>query len=176
MKPFDDLRSQAEAEQDWLAQDELVMQELEALLTSTPMVEPPAGFVDRFEARLERRLSRRRTVLGVSVLSVVLVAAAALLFWNVTDAGLALLNTLLSFDVMNSLVNSSIGLLEGGLVSLTVLGRLLVRLAETSMLLLSSPVFWGYITLAIGIVAFWTQLLRRLMFSQLSVAPGRQIS
>ncbi len=140
--------------------------QLDQLFIQAPMIAPPSDFVAKFETRLERRVHRRRTVIGVSVIGIILMLATGLLVWTLIGSGAAAWELLSKGGVLGNLLEF-VGALAVGISAfikiVTLMGRALMQTARY-------PAFWGYMMLATGIVTFWAQLLRRFHFEQQPVS------
>ena len=144
----------------------VALQRVERLLAAAPMIAPPPDFMARFEARLERRLARRRNFIGAAVISLVVVLAAALLAWSLADAGLFLLSLVNGVTLQMYAVEWLRQIFAG----LGVMVRVLTLVGGTALQLVKHPVFWGYVLLVVGLVSLWAQVLRRLGVSRTSTA------
>lgn len=145
---------------------DLNLQYIDHLLSSAPMVSPPPDFVSRFEVRLEQRINRRRTRLGIIVIGFLLTLAAGLMLWTVAPPGLAFFNTLLNTEVVNALLAGTVNALQSVAASLSVLLRWGLLLAEGSQQIMRHPAFWGFASLSLGTVWLWAQVLRRFSLNQ----------
>lgn len=136
--------------------EHLVLTRIDQLLLEAPVVEPPADFVARFETRLEQRLKRRRNLIGASMISLVLVLATGLLFWSFAASGLSLLGWLNGVNVLGYIVD----LLQGALMNVGIIFRVVILVAGTVFQLIKHPIFWGYMLLVVGLVSLWAQVLK----------------
>ncbi len=126
------------------------------LLASAPMAAPSSAFVATFETKLERRLHRRRTVTGVLLMGVLLTTFTGMLMWNAFGLSAELWQWIKSgslwkvwFDVLNSLV----------FVGITV-GKIAAVMFDALIKLMQHPALWGYVSVGVGLVWLWVQLLR----------------
>ena len=138
------------------------------LLASAPMASPSPAFMPVFEAKLERRLHRRRTLAGILLLGVLLSAFVGVLVWYVIGSGAAWwqwvdIGSLWKawFAVLNSLV--AVGITAGTIA--TVLFDALVKLMH-------HPAVWGYVSVGVGLVWLWVQLFRRVELARQPVEIG----
>lgn len=127
------------------------------LFKNAPMPTPSPDFVAQFEVRLNRRINKRKTRFGILVISLILILATGLLGWTIADSSFVLLNLFNNFDLLNVLLNLFATTLNG----LTTLFNLGILLFGAATQILKQPVFWGYVALTTGILALWTQMLRR---------------
>jgi hypothetical protein len=137
-------------------QAHLALKRIDLLFMNTPMVAPAPDFVARFEVRLERRLNRRRNMIGAAIIGAVLLLAAGLLVWSFADSGLYLLNLVSSGDLFSSAMEAAQGIFSGS-VYLIKISELI---GETLLRLIQHPVFIGYALLVTGLVSLWAQLVR----------------
>ncbi|MFQ5575601.1 MAG: zf-HC2 domain-containing protein [Anaerolineae bacterium] len=131
---------------------------VEQMLAAAPVIAPPPDFAARFDIRLERRLSRRRTWIGATVISLVLTLAAGLLLWSVADYGLLLWGWLNSVNLLAGTLHlaRSLSAVAGAVVEV---GWLVIK---AMLQLTRHPAFWGIAILTGGLVSLWVQMLRRL--------------
>lgn len=131
---------------------------LDRLFAAAPMVVPPPNFVSTFEVKLEQRLNRRKTLVGATVIGLLLTALLGVGLWygvtqkvNLLDLGqlFHLLSFLSPLVEVAATVLKVLSLTAGGLLALT-----------------RHPVFWGYVTVSVGIVSLWMQILRRVNLAQ----------
>ncbi len=134
---------------------------VDRLLSAAPMVAPPAHFVPRFQARLERRLHRRRAWLGVTVIGLALALAAGLLAWSAADSGLALWRMLTTSPLPGRFAATLPATLNG----LAALFKISLLAMEGMMQAVRHPVFWGWMSISAGVISLWVQLVRRWMFA-----------
>lgn len=131
---------------------------LDRLFASAPMVVPPANFVATFELKLEQRLNRRRTVAGAIIIGLLLAALLGLGTWYGVTQRVNLLDLSQIFHLV-SFLTPLVGVAETFLKVLSLTASGLLALTR-------HPVFWGYITMAVGIISLWMQILRRVNLSQ----------
>ena len=136
--------------------ERLALKRVDHLLRSAPLAAPPPDFMARFESRLERRLNRRRNIIGASMIGLILVLAAGLLWWPLAGANLSLSGWLNSAQVLEAVVTLVQNLLWG----LSLAFRVGAVMVETAFQLVKHPVFWGYALLVLGLVSLWAQLLK----------------
>jgi len=121
------------------------------------MAKPSAGFTARFEKRLTRhRASRRHLWLGIIILllGTLFFAGISAVAGGVTliSAGSSLLDI--------SIVYYGIALL-GSTVSEVRLFATLAELAlKLAILVMSQPLFWAYVAVAMGLAALWVRLVQ----------------
>ena len=142
------------------------------LLASAPMAAPAPNFVAVFETKLERRLNRRRTLLGVLVIGSLLTAFSAVLAWGVFVSGAELWQWLsagslwrVGFDIFNGLV----------VVGITI-GKIAAITFDALAKLMRHPALWGYVSVGVGLVWLWVQLFRWTNFARQPVAVRSQPS
>ncbi len=131
---------------------------LEQLLAGAPLVDPPVNFTATFEVRLNRRLNRRRTLIGVAVIGVLTTALLGVGLWTVAASGLSFLNLFSGVNVLTG----AIRIIEITLPALTPFFKVAGLSIRAILQAVRHPVFWGYILLGVGIISFWAQLLRRM--------------
>ncbi len=136
--------------------EHLALKRIDQLLLEAPVVETSADFVARFETRLEQRLKRRRNLIGASMISLVLALATGLLFWTFAASGLSLLSWLNGVNVLGYIID----LLQGALMSVGIVFRVVTLVTETVFQLIKHPIFWGYMLLVVGLVSLWAQVLK----------------
>lgn len=128
------------------------------LLAVAPMVTPSPAFVTTVSAKLERRLHRRRTVMGISVITVLLILFSGAFLWNFVDSGVTIWQWLNDGVLWQVSLDVWRGLVIGGATVLKIV--LVIFTAFTK--LLHHPALWGYVSVSVGIVWLWVQMLRRL--------------
>jgi len=171
---FDGELSEAEAaefeqqlQRDEACQAEFVaLKRVDLLLADAAVVDPSPDFVARFETRLEQRITRRRNMIGVSVIGLIMALATALLVWSWADWGL----TLLSLTDGPGLQQVAVDALQSLVTGAGVVFRVISLLSSTMLRLINHPIFWGYACLVAGLVALWTQTLRWINQSRASIA------
>jgi anti-sigma factor RsiW len=171
---FDGELSEAEAaefeqqlQRDEACQAEFVaLKRVDLLLADAAVVAPSPDFVARFETRLEQRITRRRNMIGVSVIGLIMALATALLVWSWADWGL----TLLSLTDGPGLQQVAVDALQSLVTGAGVVFRVISLLSSTMLRLINHPIFWGYACLVAGLVALWTQTLRWINQSRASIA------
>ena len=146
-----------------------IMKNIDHILLNAPMVSPSTDFVTRFEMRLERRVNRRKTWVGVSIISLILSLSTLLLIWSLADSGQLLLNTMANTEILNGLVDGLVNLLQSSVAGLVALARVLGLLTDATFQFMRHPAFWGSIAVASGMVLLWAQILRRLSFRRFAV-------
>lgn len=139
------------------------------LLEAAPMAAPPPNFVPMVEAKLARRLHRRRTMLGMLVIGSVLAVIAAILTWGVLASGAELWQWAATddfgrvwFDVLNSII--AVG---------AVIGKIAAVLFDALVKLMRHPALWGYVSVGVGLVWLWVQLFRWTNFAHQPVEISR---
>jgi hypothetical protein len=137
-------------------QEHLALKRIDQLLRNAPLVGPSPDFVARFEVRLDRRMNRRRNLIGASIIGAVLVLATALLVWSFADSGLVLLNLINDGGLLGGIFS----LLERFLTGTVFFIKLVELIGQTSLQLIQHPVFIGYALLVTGLVSLWAQLVR----------------
>jgi len=130
---------------------------IDQLLLAAPMVEPPANFVPNFEARLNRHLNRRRTLIGVGVLGLLTTVLVGIGLWAVAATGLPWINVLSGSNLLGSLARIA----ELTLPALSPFFKVAGLSMRAMLQVVKHPAFWGYVSLGVGIISFWAQLLRR---------------
>lgn len=150
--------------EDHLADCETCLAEFEALtrldhlLVSAPMVEPPANFAANFDARLNRHLNRRRTLIGVAVIGVFTTALMGVGLWTVAASGLSFLNIFSGVDALAGVIR----IIEITLSALTPFFKVAGLSMRAMLQVVRHPAFWGYVSLGVGVISFWAQMLRRM--------------
>lgn len=135
------------------------------LFSSAPMIAPSQNFVPTFEARLERRLNRRRTLAGLLVFGILLTAFIGVSAWELFNSG-ELIGQWLSFS---SLWSVSADVLSGVLAVGLTIGKIATVIFEALVKLMRHPALWGYVSVGVGLVWLWVQLFRRVELTRQSI-------
>ena len=131
---------------------------LDRLFAAAPMVAPPPDFVATFEVKLEQRLNRRKTLAGATLIGLLLTVLLGVGMWYGVTQKVNLLDLSQIFHLIGFL--SPLAEVDGIII------KVLWLTANGLLALTRHPVFWGYVTVSVGIVSLWMQILRRVNLSQ----------
>lgn len=134
----------------------IALTRVDRLLTSAPMAEPSFDFAAAFEVRLDQHLNRRRNIMGLSIISGIMVLATALLLWSFASSG----TDVWAATDGNTLANLSVDLLQRAMNVAGIIFRVGSVILQTMFQLVQHPIFLGYASLALGLVALWAQVLK----------------
>ncbi len=135
------------------------MQQVDTMFrrAAVDMAEPAIGFTSRFEKRLaHRRLTRRHTWLGLIILLM-----GTLFFTGISavTGGIALISAGSSLlDI--SIVYYGIGLLGSTVSEVRLFANLAELILKLALLMMSQPLFWAYVAVAMGLAALWVRLIQ----------------
>jgi anti-sigma factor RsiW len=144
------------------------LRRMDRLLTSAPMMSPPPGFTNRFQAKMVTRQRRSRTWAGIItlMLATLLLSLSAIALLGIS--GLALWEGL-SFSMSPS--QSVSLLLELGRVAV-VAGKLVWLILGALAQGLRHPAFIAYTLATAALIAIWTQIVTRHVLAQRQVVIG----
>lgn len=134
----------------------LTLTRIDRLLGETPLASPAPDFTQRFEARLDQHLTRRRNLWGAAIIGAILILSAGLMIWSLTTSGISPLSVTDSDLIISNMVD----LLQGLLSNIIVALRVTSLTTGTMLKLAQQPIVWGMCSLAVVLVAVWVQLLR----------------
>lgn len=126
------------------------------LRASAPMIAPSPNFTATFEAKLDRRLHRQRTLMGVLVFGTLFVAIIGTLSWNLLGSG----TVAWQWIGDGGLWKFGTDILNGMLVGGVTIGKIGVLMFDALIKLAQHPALWGYTSVGIGLVWLWVQLVR----------------
>ena len=165
LTPSEIVAVEARLKTDEAYQTELqALKQVDRLLDDAPLIAPPLDFMTKFETRLDQRLNRRRKVVGTGIIGGIMILATLLLVWSFAASGVNL--TLLTDTTV--WMRNGVDLLQNILSAAGIALRIVNLVIGTMLQILPHPLFWGYITLVVGLVALWAQLLRWVGFNRAS--------